>query len=476
VITNVNTPRLTPLYWQGDALLPLERMEPLDETASGTLTILHTNDLHSSVDARTQFGGLARIASTIETERAVEPTLVVDGGDSVFGGGTWWCAVDAGATSRLLAAAGYDLAAIGNHDLERGPRSLRELITAGRRLVSTNLQFADEDLQQAIAPAYIVELEGLRIGMLGLTTTMTVRLVPRSVLAGVTFLDARASVLRAASALSPLVHSIVILSHLGFKTEDFSDTDLIPSIKSSKVAAILGGHSHEALSPAPVIDGIVVCNAGAHGVNVNRLTLTRSALGSISVQARLLPQDETVPESAKFLAVRGDELARLQPLRDERVVLPTLPGADRQLQLLVAAVRASGKATVGAIAMIGRLYMLNPLPDADSVSHLEVMTAYPNAEQLMEISIDGGRLKELIRNLSGVNFFLGAAPVLLATGDDVVAEDLEESRTYNVVMSELSAEGGLGWTALQDLDVKARPLAVTCADLVWSYLSSPVPA
>jgi 5'-nucleotidase len=168
----------TPMFWDGAALSTPQALEPLDDTATGRLTILHTNDLHASIDARSAFGGMARIASTIESERAVAPTLVVDGGDSVFGGGTWWCARDAGATSRLLTAAGYDLAALGNHDLEHGAHGVRELLDGGRRLVSTNVVFDAIDLQQQIPPAYVVSVDHLRIGVLGLTTTMTLMLVP----------------------------------------------------------------------------------------------------------------------------------------------------------------------------------------------------------------------------------------------------------------------------------------------------------
>src|SRR6202171_4688160 len=92
---HLNAPRLTPLFWQGAELVARAPLPAPDPHATAPLTILPTNDLHSSIDARTQFGGLARIASTIESECAAGPTLVVDGGDSVFGGGTWWCARDA---------------------------------------------------------------------------------------------------------------------------------------------------------------------------------------------------------------------------------------------------------------------------------------------------------------------------------------------------------------------------------------------
>jgi len=371
-----------------------------------------------------------------------------------------------------MTLAGYDLAAIGNHDLERGARSLRELIGGGRRLVSTNLVLDDEDLQIAIAPAYVVECDGLRLGVLGVTTTMTLRLVPQSVMDGVRFMDTCESVLRAVAALSPWVHTIVLLSHLGFETEDFSDVQLIPALRGSKVSLILGGHTHEALDPAPVIDGIKACNAGAHGVNVNKVTLTRNAYGSISIQSKLLPQDIAVRESQPLLAARANELATLQPLDDERVPLPALTGGARHLVLLRSALDYRGNTSPEAIAMVAFLYMLNPLPESESVSHLEVMTAYPNAEQLVEVDVDGALLKALIGSQASMKFYFSAQPVWVANGRTVDVLELDDARTYNVVMSELCAEGGLGWSLLADRRLEARPLQMNCAELVWGYLRS----
>jgi 2',3'-cyclic-nucleotide 2'-phosphodiesterase (5'-nucleotidase family) len=479
----VNTPTLTPLYWQGSELVPQTSLEPLDLAATGSLTILHTNDLHSSIDARSDLGGLARIAHTIDSTRAAGPTLVVDGGDSVFGGGTWWCARDAGATSRLLSLAGYDLAAIGNHDLEHGPHSLRELLAGGRRLVSTNLVFDDEDLSQKIAPAYVVGLGGLQIGVLGLTTTTTLQLVPAAVLQGVRYADNVESVHRTVAALSPMVHSIIILSHLGFDNADDSDIHLIPALRSSKVSAILGGHSHEALDPAYVIDGIVACNAGAHGVNVNKVTFTRNAHGSVAVRAKLLPQDRSVPESERLLAARREELQALLPLQEDRVPLPPLPivtrkappsgpDKDRELTLLTTALRNSGKAAADGIQMVPYLYLLGRLPDNGTISHLEVLTAYPNAERLMEMDIAGSQLKEVIGLQTRLRFYFAALPVWLHSGHEVSVDELDDERIYKVVVSQLVSEGGLDWTVLRDIDTQIRPLAVTCAEVVWNYLGA----
>ena len=474
---------LTPLFWEGPDLVPVRALEPLDAAATGGLTILHTNDLHSSVDARPgpDRGGLERIATTIEAARAAGPTLAVDSGDSVFGGGTWWCAVDAGATSRLMTVAGYDLAAIGNHDLERGPHSLRELLAAGRRLVSTNLAFDDDDLRSRIPPAWVVELGGLRLGVVGFTTTMTLQLVPRSVLAGVRYLDMPRAAVGAVAALSPYVHTIIVLSHLGFDNDYDSDIHLIPALRGTKVSAILGGHTHEALDPPYVVDGITACNAGAHGVNVNHVTLTRDAHGSIVVRSKLLPQDCSVPSSQRFLSARSDELTLFQGLRETclrrpplEVVAsrtpPTGASRDAEMTLLTTALGNTPTLHTGGIAMVPYLYVIGQLPESETLSRLDVLAAYPNAEQVVEVELTGASLQELIRLQSQLKFYFSALPVWLSNGLEVTPHEVDDNAVYRVVMSELSAEGGLGWSPLQHVEAPVRPLGITCADVVWDYL------
>jgi hypothetical protein len=108
------------------------------------------------------------------------------------------------------------------------------------------------------------------------------------------------------------------------------------------------------------------------------------------------------------------------------------------------------------------------------ISHLDVLTAYPNAEQLVEITVPGALLKQLIQLQARLVYYFAAVPVWVQDGRGVALEELDDDRTYLVIVSELVAEGGLDWTVLRGLATDARPLGVTCAELVWDYLRQPV--
>jgi hypothetical protein len=213
------------------------------------------------------------------------------------------------------------------------------------------------------------------------------------------------------------------------------------------------------------------------------VTLSRTPQGSIEVRATLVPQDAGVAESAKVVAARNAEVAALQPLQAEQVRLPALDisasrslpsgvSKDREWALLTAALAASGQVPADGIQMVAYLYILGQLPVAERASHLEILTAYPNAEHLVELSISGAQLKELIELQRRIVYYFAALPVWLNGGREVLASELDDQRTYTIVTMELASEGGLDWTLLQSADVRVRSLGMTCADLVWRYLQS----
>ena len=208
-------PRIIPLFWERDQLLP-EQPPTVSLPQAPEITILHTNDLHSSIDGRQDTdgktrGGLARIATTIRRALAAGPALVFDTGDFVYGGGTWWDIQGAGAVAQLRGRAGCDLATIGNHDLEHGIARLRELLMGGYPFVSANLQVEDHQVQHHLRPAYIIEIAGWRIGVTGLTTLSTFDLIPSRILQGITLTEPEPALVRVVAALEPRVDTIIVL-------------------------------------------------------------------------------------------------------------------------------------------------------------------------------------------------------------------------------------------------------------------------
>jgi len=97
-----------------------------------SLTILHTNDLHSHLlgfspnidysplktDDDATVGGWSRIAAAIKSEKAkrTNPTLVLDAGDFLMGSLFHMVAREEGLELRVLKEMGYDVITLGNHE------------------------------------------------------------------------------------------------------------------------------------------------------------------------------------------------------------------------------------------------------------------------------------------------------------------------------------------------------------------------
>ncbi len=484
--TNISSPRVIPLSWVNEQLLPDHSLDisvsDVANSMSAEITILHTNDLHSFVDGRQNSagemrGGLARIATTIRRAREQGPTLVFDIGDLVFGLSTHWDILGAAPVARLRAQAGCDLATIGNHDLEHGLAGLEELAQGGYPFVSANLHVADPDTELYIRPAYLVYLASWRIGVVGLTTLSTFDLVPSRIMQGITLTEPQAELMRVVTALEPVVDTIVVLSHIGFY-EEGGDPDLARHVAHSKVSLILGGHTHAALEPARVIAGITICSAGAYGANVGEVKLRRGNNGSIEVQTQLLPQLATIPGDPLWLAACAQTARIFELLSAALFSLPSLPepvavewNRDREWIVLVRALRTLDTLPPATLLMLPRLYVIGQLPAGERATLAEIMSAYPNVEQLIAAEISGKILRELIALQSALLYYQQTRPLRLSDETEVRLEQVEEQGIYSIVTSELVYEGGLGWSPAKNKFLSIRSLHRTCLQIVQEYLS-----
>lgn len=462
-------PRLVPLSWSHGKLLPDLALSPGSDKPA-RLTLLHSTDFHSSIDGRDGRGGLARIASTITHTRELGPTLTLDSGDSVFGFGTWWDARGAGTVARLRKMAGYNLAAIGNHDLDHGLHGLREIVAAGYPLLATNIQVADPRVARRLHPAAIVEADGLRIGLLGLITPDTTRLVPAYRMRGITVRPPDKVLAAAVRELSPHVDTIVILSHLGLEGP-YSDRWLARTLRGTKVSAILGGHAHEVLDPPLMIDGLLVCNPGPFGANLNRLDVARDAAGSIELRCRVLPQDASVPEEPALTAAIESAREGFRELHQTTFPLPILGSGDdkaRERQLLQ---RALGHFSVfgsGCLLMLPDWYLRQALPPGECVTEADLYNLCPSLERLVQVRITGATLLRLLE----LQFVSAPAthPVRLSDGRPIRMREVRRDACYALLVPELLAEGQGGGELLRAEALSHRRLPITLLDAVRDYL------
>ncbi|MBR5250282.1 MAG: metallophosphoesterase [Bacteroidales bacterium] len=246
------------------------------------LIILHTNDTHSQLETMTVGkgkgrGGISRRYEYFQTVRAEGPeVLVLDAGD--YNQGTPYFTVFNGDIEvDLMNVLGYDVVALGNHELDNGMAELaRRLKKANYATVCANYDFTGTPLEGLIQPYTMVERAGRRIGIIGLTAKLE-GLVSAHCRQGLVYQNAVEVANRYAMLLRQeyACDMIIVLSHLGYAGKT-SDTELAKN--SRNIDMIIGGHSHTFLKQEHLFrnlddQDVVVVQDGAQGEWVGRFDI-----------------------------------------------------------------------------------------------------------------------------------------------------------------------------------------------------------
>ncbi len=225
------------------------------------LTILHTNDIHSTLRAPKEnpygLGGLARLKTLIDTRKSIhgsQPTLLLDAGD--FSEGNIVYSIDQGRSMvNALTRMGYDATVLGNHDFLDGPQSLLEMLAFSPRVsvLTANLNVEGfpngRRLQEELLPYKVFRFGDLAVGVIGLTTfefTYASYMEPVKITDPVPVATALAQTMHAQG-----VQAIILLSH---NSIEYNKT---LARQVPWVTAVISGHSH-VKTPEPVF----VRNAG----------------------------------------------------------------------------------------------------------------------------------------------------------------------------------------------------------------------
>ncbi len=340
------------------------------------VTVLFTSDEHSHLFAHSPelddyptpttagsgqlIGGVARRAAVFARERAAaaaagQAVVTVSAGDNQMGGLSHAAFTYASVDYGLMAALGYDVTTLGNHELDFGPAALAQSITVAKAgaglppIVASNVHFSggagDADLAKLYsatvtddAPIHpyrvLVTSNGLRIGVFGYVGVNAEHVAPNKT--PVTF-SARGDAQiegkpdqvlpKLYADLQPVVDKlrndeavdlVIALSHSGL-ADPKSGADITASDdyqvaqNVGGIDLIVSGHQH-LTDPTPVIvagksgRSVLVLNAGRFGEQVGRVVFTVHGDGSAPTfdpqsQALLPVDDRTVPDPDRVKAL-----------------------------------------------------------------------------------------------------------------------------------------------------------------------------
>ena len=230
--------------------LPFDLLANEDFT---TITILHTNDIHSHIEPFTgtderyaNKGGMARISQLAKAEKALNPnTLLLDAGD-MFQGTPYFNYFKGELMLKVMSAAGYDLGTIGNHEYDNGLQGIYDpLPNAKFPLITSNYDFSNTILAGKFERYRIFRKQGIKIGVYALGIELD-GLVKRDNYGDTIYNDPIAVALEMENFLKndEDCDLVICLSHLGLRYRGDKVSDVVIAAETSMTDLVIGGHTH----------------------------------------------------------------------------------------------------------------------------------------------------------------------------------------------------------------------------------------
>lgn len=275
-----------------------------------SITILHTNDIHS------HFESFACAVHQIKKYYRPQTDVLLDAGDfaderSILVAGT----AGTGAI-RLLMAAGYDAMAIGNNEFFQGYDALKQMASLGFPMLACNLHDLHGNDIPGIRPYLLLQRNHLRLLVIGVcpywdkpgdTTSFTD-------MSGITVFNPVDTIRQILTSLRGRYDRCILLSHAGY------DNDILFAETINGIDAIIGGHSHTLMKQPEVINGTWIHQSGCHGEWIGELQL-----GEAETSGRQIPVGN-VKDKEILALIRKEEKAGIAnlstPLYDLAQTLP----------------------------------------------------------------------------------------------------------------------------------------------------------
>jgi len=233
-----------------------------------TLTILHTNDLHSRLlPLENKNGGFAYLATVIRRERSnCHDCILLNAGDVAQGTpvSTIFHGLPVFEIANML---GFDAATFGNHDFDYGWMQARKFMSTSKYpIVSANIVNGKGELFTG-KPYVILEVNGLRVAVLGAMTD-SLKILSTPVLLGEWRTTPVAETVRKyARELKSKSDLIVLVAHITGEEE----LDVLSHV--AEIPVTVSGHIHSGMPQALNQQGRVSVRVKGYGEELGRLEL-----------------------------------------------------------------------------------------------------------------------------------------------------------------------------------------------------------
>ncbi|WP_339276499.1 5'-nucleotidase C-terminal domain-containing protein [Paenibacillus sp. FSL W8-0426] len=442
------------------------------DTTTGTgkhITILHTNDTHARAVEASPAMGFAKVAGIADKYRSENPnTLLLDAGDAVHGT-TFATLVEGESIVKVMNEIGYQAIVPGNHEFNYGSKRLLELADMMNfPMISANVK--KKDGTRLFDPYIIKEVDGVKIGIIALTTPETMYKTNPKNVEGLDITDPAAEAKVLVNEIRGKVDVVVVLGHLG---QDASSTDT--SFKVVKevpgIDVFIDGHSHTVLQDGLVSDhGTLIASAGEYTNYVGVIDLWVDGGKVTKKQATLIDETEAkdIKPNEKVAALVSSIQKEQEPILKEEVANTAvhLDGERAQVRagesnlgdLLADALRDVAQADIALTNGGG----IRASIKEGTVTKGDIITVLPFGNQVVSLDVKGADILAALENgvasypepsggfpqVSGIKFSIDASADKGNRVHSVTVggKALDPEATYKLATNDFTAVGGDEYT------------------------------
>ncbi|GGM38619.1 hypothetical protein GCM10011351_25930 [Paraliobacillus quinghaiensis] len=262
------------------------------ESDNVEVQILGVNDLHGFIDYEDEFdydgdgteerlGGLDNMTTMMrDREAEVDNSLIVHAGDMIGGSPLVSAAFQDEPVVEIMNAMGFDIGTVGNHEFDEGIAELKRMIDGGDHpdglegyegmnfpMIAANV-YDTSTGELILDPYYIQEVEGQKIGFIGVATTETPQMIVQTGNENLKVTNEVEAINDSVAELTDQgIESIIVLAHNPVTQsggpEGESDAAYIAENVDDAVDVIFGAHNHNIVDR--VVDNKLIVQAFDYG-------------------------------------------------------------------------------------------------------------------------------------------------------------------------------------------------------------------
>ncbi|MBV7505701.1 bifunctional 2',3'-cyclic-nucleotide 2'-phosphodiesterase/3'-nucleotidase [Bacillus sp. sid0103] len=471
--------------------------------------LLGINDFHGQLDTWRSIkdstgkvvdysGGVEWLAAYLKDREATNPanTLMLQAGDLVGASPPVSALLQDEPTIRMMNEIGMDVGTIGNHEFDEGVAEMKRLIHGGDhpktaqyeakygKFTGSTMDYVvanvvDEKTNETILPPYAVkEVEGVKIGFIGVVTTETPTIVTPKGVEGVKFTDEVTAVNKYAKELTDQgVKTIVVLAHNPgtSKTDGTAATGKVVDMAKAidpAVDVIYGAHDHKYLNTN--VDGKVLVQSWSYGTAFSDIDLT------IDPTTGDVIKDQTKAEVVDTLHSKITANAKIKAeldgyQEDIKPVVSQVVGTTSAAITNVA--NTSGESALGNLIADGMRSVTgtqlgfmnsggirNPLPEG-TITWGDLFKVQPFGNDLVTMTVTGDQIRTLLNQqfqappsynkimaISGLKYTWSDNKPYGSKVLDIYLENgtpLDPTAEYTITVNNFMADGGDGFAVLK---------------------------